>query len=90
MTALSKLPEMHPEEVEALLPWHAAGTLSARDARREGDVGPSTDLDGALDGHDSNHGEREIEHEQVRRRATDARLELPGPDRSIRRHVNRP
>ena len=30
MTALSKLPEMHPEEVEALLPWHAAGTLSAR------------------------------------------------------------
>jgi anti-sigma factor RsiW len=34
MTALSKLPDMHPEEVEALLPWHAAGTLSARDARR--------------------------------------------------------
>jgi anti-sigma factor RsiW len=34
MTSLSKLPEMHPEEVEALLPWHAAGTLSARDARR--------------------------------------------------------
>ena len=34
MTALSKLPEMPPEEVEALLPWHAAGTLSARDARR--------------------------------------------------------
>jgi anti-sigma factor RsiW len=25
---------MPPEEVEALLPWHAAGTLSARDARR--------------------------------------------------------
>lgn len=34
MTALSKVPEMPPEEVEALLPWHAAGTLSARDARR--------------------------------------------------------
>ncbi|ETR76057.1 hypothetical protein X566_15880 [Afipia sp. P52-10] len=34
MNALSKLPDMHPEEVEALLPWHAAGTLSARDARR--------------------------------------------------------
>lgn len=34
MTALSKLPDMHPEEVEALLPWHAAGTLSTRDARR--------------------------------------------------------
>jgi anti-sigma factor RsiW len=34
MTALSKLPDMHPDEVEALLPWHAAGTLSARDARR--------------------------------------------------------
>jgi anti-sigma factor RsiW len=34
MTALSKFPDMPPEEVEALLPWHAAGTLSARDARR--------------------------------------------------------
>ena len=34
MNALSKLPDMHPEEVEALLPWHAAGTLSTRDARR--------------------------------------------------------
>jgi anti-sigma factor RsiW len=34
MTALSKLPDMHPDEVEALLPWHAAGTLSTRDARR--------------------------------------------------------
>jgi anti-sigma factor RsiW len=34
MSALSKLPDMHPEEVEALLPWHAAGTLSTRDARR--------------------------------------------------------
>ena len=34
MTALSKVPDMPPEEVEALLPWHAAGTLSTRDARR--------------------------------------------------------
>jgi anti-sigma factor RsiW len=34
MTALSKIPDMPPEEVEALLPWHAAGTLSSRDARR--------------------------------------------------------
>lgn len=34
MTALSKIPDMPPEEVEALLPWHAAGTLNARDARR--------------------------------------------------------
>lgn len=34
MTALSKVPDMPSEEVEALLPWHAAGTLSARDARR--------------------------------------------------------
>lgn len=34
MNAVSKLPDMHPDEVEALLPWHAAGTLSARDARR--------------------------------------------------------
>jgi anti-sigma factor RsiW len=38
MTALSKLPDMHPEEVEALLPWHAAGTLSTRDARRVDDA----------------------------------------------------
>jgi anti-sigma factor RsiW len=38
MTALSKLPDMHPDEVEALLPWHAAGTLSARDARRVDDA----------------------------------------------------
>lgn len=34
MNAVSKLPDMQPEEVEALLPWHAAGTLSVRDARR--------------------------------------------------------
>ena len=34
MTALGKIPDMPPEEVEALLPWHAAGTLSSRDARR--------------------------------------------------------
>ena len=34
MTAVSKVPDMPPEEVEALLPWHAAGTLSTRDARR--------------------------------------------------------
>lgn len=26
--------ERGPEEIEALLPWHAAGTLNARDARR--------------------------------------------------------
>jgi anti-sigma factor RsiW len=38
MTAVSKLPDMHPEEVEALLPWHAAGTLSSRDARRVDDA----------------------------------------------------
>jgi hypothetical protein len=38
MNAVSKLPDMHPEEVEALLPWHAAGTLSARDARRVDDA----------------------------------------------------
>jgi anti-sigma factor RsiW len=35
MTALSKrMPEQEPSEIETLLPWHAAGTLSARDARR--------------------------------------------------------
>jgi len=35
MTAMSnKMPEQEPGEIEALLPWHAAGTLSARDTRR--------------------------------------------------------
>jgi hypothetical protein len=34
MMALSKMLEQGPSEIELLLPWHAAGTLSARDARR--------------------------------------------------------
>jgi hypothetical protein len=35
MMALSKkMLEQEPNEIEALLPWHAAGTLNARDARR--------------------------------------------------------
>jgi hypothetical protein len=35
MMALSKkLLDQEPGEIELLLPWHAAGTLSARDARR--------------------------------------------------------
>lgn len=35
MMALSKrMLEQEPGEIEALLPWHAAGTLNARDARR--------------------------------------------------------
>jgi hypothetical protein len=35
MMALSKkMLEQEPSEIEMLLPWHAAGTLSARDARR--------------------------------------------------------
>jgi anti-sigma factor RsiW len=35
MTATSrKMLEQEPGEIELLLPWHAAGTLSARDARR--------------------------------------------------------
>jgi hypothetical protein len=32
MNTISKEPERH--EIEALLPWHAAGTLSRRDADR--------------------------------------------------------
>src|SRR6266480_1777331 len=32
MNAMNKEPERH--EIEALLPWHAAGTLSRRDADR--------------------------------------------------------
>ncbi|MEH2492548.1 hypothetical protein [Bradyrhizobium sp. AZCC 2230] len=35
MMALSKkMLEQQPSEIELLLPWHAAGTLNARDARR--------------------------------------------------------
>src|ERR1700753_2443768 len=35
MMALSKqMLEQEPGEIEALLPWYAAGTLTARDARR--------------------------------------------------------
>src|SRR3954447_23830903 len=35
MMAMSKkLLDREPSDIEMLLPWHAAGTLSARDARR--------------------------------------------------------
>jgi len=35
MMAMSKkILEQEPSEIERLLPWHAAGTLNARDARR--------------------------------------------------------
>ena len=34
MMAMSKKMLEEPSEIEMLLPWHAAGTLNARDARR--------------------------------------------------------
>jgi anti-sigma factor RsiW len=34
MMAMSKKMLDEPGEIEVLLPWHAAGTLNARDARR--------------------------------------------------------
>ncbi len=34
MAASRKIVEQEPSEIELLLPWHAAGTLSARDARK--------------------------------------------------------
>ena len=34
MAASRKIVEQEPTEIELLLPWHAAGTLSARDSRR--------------------------------------------------------
>ena len=34
MAASKKMLEQEPSEMEMLLPWHAAGTLNARDARR--------------------------------------------------------
>ena len=34
MATSKKMLEQEPSEIETLLPWHAAGTLNARDARR--------------------------------------------------------
>src|SRR5580693_339558 len=34
MATSKKIVEQEPDEIEMLLPWHAAGTLNARDARR--------------------------------------------------------
>jgi hypothetical protein len=34
MAASKKIVEQEPSEIELLLPWHAAGTLNARDARK--------------------------------------------------------
>jgi anti-sigma-K factor RskA len=45
MMALSKKMLEEPSEIEMLLPWHAAGTLNARDARRvEEALGRDPDL----------------------------------------------
>jgi|EndMetStandDraft_8_1072994.scaffolds.fasta_scaffold36551_2 hypothetical protein len=38
MAMSNKVPNQEPGEIEALLPWHAAGTLNARDARRVDDA----------------------------------------------------
>ncbi len=38
MAMNKKLLQQEPGEIEALLPWHAAGTLSARDSRRVEDA----------------------------------------------------
>jgi anti-sigma-K factor RskA len=38
MAASKKMLEQEPSEEELLLPWHAAGTLNARDARRVDDA----------------------------------------------------
>src|ERR1044071_10521238 len=38
MMAMSKKMLDEPSEIEMLLPWHAAGTLNARDARRVEDA----------------------------------------------------
>ena len=38
MMAMKKMQEQEPGEIELLLPWHAAGTLNARDARRVEDA----------------------------------------------------
>src|SRR5579863_2102964 len=38
MAASKKIVEQEPGEIELLLPWHAAGTLNARDARKVDDA----------------------------------------------------
>ena len=38
MMAMKKMLEQEPSEIEMLLPWHAAGTLNARDAKRVDDA----------------------------------------------------
>jgi len=38
MMAMKKMQEQGPSEIELLLPWHAAGTLNARDAGRVEDA----------------------------------------------------
>jgi hypothetical protein len=38
MAASRKVMEQEPSEVELLLPWHATGTLNARDSRRVGEA----------------------------------------------------
>jgi anti-sigma factor RsiW len=38
MAMSKKILEQEPSEIEMLLPWHAAGTLNARDARRVDDA----------------------------------------------------
>src|SRR6201985_3898565 len=38
MAASKKVVEQEPSEIELLLPWHAAGTLNARDARKVDDA----------------------------------------------------
>jgi len=38
MAASKKMVEQEPSEIELLLPWHAAGTLNARDARKVDDA----------------------------------------------------
>jgi anti-sigma factor RsiW len=38
MMAMKKILEQEPSEIEMLLPWHATGTLNARDAKRVEDA----------------------------------------------------
>jgi len=38
MATSNKILEREPSEIEMLLPWHAAGTLNARDSRRVDDA----------------------------------------------------
>src|SRR5215813_9167557 len=64
MNAINEEPE--PHEIEALLPWYAAGTLSRRDANRveqalAGEIGDDDHRHPETAAHPANYGARKLD-----------------------------